>query len=666
MGDELDLPVALRRARRTLAKIKAAEQTSSVFQTRPAQDTLVVSTPKPKKRRVNQEADQPSATGLTPMMHRARLSSKRRIQRTGITEEKDAVAPRRKQRARDIKDQIERLKEELARKDEEIERLQDETLVLDTDRIFDLEQQVAALTTELARHARGQQGHISRVGHRATSTARNASDGGSMLLDIENEVEELGEVARAEIITSTPTRRIRASFPTPPSTSPSAPEMQTPCRRLTRSRCDVGVQSSLPDPEKQRVETELASLQFEMGKLTAELESYSALASRLSEKLSPFSVNTKCEAQLSSTSHSEIETRLTGVLQTLSDQAAVIAELGASLKSLGFKGSDAFEVVDSLRTHFRTARLELEYLTPGEIALPLAGAGAEVLDLFLSRLRKLARKKREADDCIEEYHAIEVSLRQQLSARVDAMDSLVNQLRESERSSRDKDTRIAELEVRLDGLKSAVSNYTRGISEIDPLTERIETELAAADSQVGGKRQTTEGQTSFTDLETKLASALELITALQSQLTSLSATHAEALQAHKIQVSNLVKSQGACLAQRDARMVELRAEVHRFNAALLEAQSAVRKLWVENARLVAANDRLVEENREALRQVEEGRRKAKENVKGSDSRKIGRLLVGERTRLGSWGKRKRYDSGLGFWMKRTMMRFHEYINTGKL
>ncbi|KAK4233744.1 hypothetical protein C8A03DRAFT_47778 [Achaetomium macrosporum] len=665
MENGLDLPIALRRARRNLAK--PAEQASCALPARPAPDTLVVQTPKSKRRRVNHEADQPSATGLTPMIRRTRLSNKGRAQQNGISEERNVVPPKKRRRPQNIKGEIERLKAELVKRDEEIERLQDETLVLDTDRVWELEQQVAALKRELASHARVQRVSINPV-HRWTSAVRDSNPGDFMELDIDSEVEEFGVAARAEIMSSTPTREIRASFPTPPSTSPPAPApgTQTPCRRLTPSRCNVSVQASLPDPEKQQLEPELASLQLEISKITATLESYSALASRLSEKLSPFLVNPTPEAQ-SSTPHSEIEAHLTSVLQTLSDQATVLAELNSSLKSLGFKGSDAFEVIDSLRTHFRTARLELEYLTPGEITLPLTGAGAEVLDLLLSRLRDLARKKREADDWVDEYRAIEVSLHQQLSAR----------LHEAERRSREKDTRISELEVGMDRLKAAVEYYTREISELESLVERMETELAATVPDVRAKTEA-EGQTSSTNLEAKLTSALEQITALQSQLAALSTAHAEALQAHKTQLSNLTKSQGTSLAQRDARMAELRAEVHRFSAALLEAENALRKLWAENARLVAANSRLAEEKREVLKQVEEERRKAKEMVDGmraelerdagrdagvkrgderelislgsgnvGDSRKTGRLLVGELTRSGSGRKRRRYDSELG-------------------
>ena len=59
-------------------------------------------------------------------------------------------------------------------------------------------------------------------------------------------------------------------------------------------------------------------------------------------------------------------------------------------------------MITALSSGFRAARLELEYLTPGEIALPLTSHGAEVLDLLLTRLRELAKKGKENDDAIDE------------------------------------------------------------------------------------------------------------------------------------------------------------------------------------------------------------------------------------------------------------------------
>ncbi|AEO59799.1 hypothetical protein MYCTH_2045175, partial [Thermothelomyces thermophilus ATCC 42464] len=496
-----DLPIALRRTRRSIGicSSKPGESSKSASPCasprRPTKATPAVRTPDSRKRGVRFSDPGPSiagggdselSTGLTPMIRRTSLRSsqmsrrhstpgrlfpasrgtsadpdvralpaggevyflplrqvldgriKRRIRRNGLSEEMNTISAERKRRAEETKAEIERLKAELARKDEEIQRLHDETVVLDTERVWELEQQVASLKRELASRSGVQQQDLpSSPASEWTRAAPNSCQDDYMELDIGDDLEEFGEATRAELECSTPTRRMLASFPTPPATSPEPQPPQTPCRRsFGTPRSHVGVQATFPDPDKQQLERELKSLQLEVTKLTATLESYSSLASRLSDKrlnLPP------SERPSTADSAEDLEAHLNTVLQTLSDRTAALAELDSSLKGLGFPGSDAFEVVESLRASFRSARLELEYITPGEITLPLTGAGAAVLDLVLSRLRALAQRNRDADEAIDEHRATEFSLRQQLSARVTAMDRLAAQLTASERAARDKD-----------------------------------------------------------------------------------------------------------------------------------------------------------------------------------------------------------------------------------
>lgn len=606
----------------------------------------------------------------------------------------NTISAERRRRREEAKAEIERLKAELAEKDDEIERLHDETLVLDTDRVWDLEQQVAALKRELASHS-GIQQVSSSPAYEWTRAARDPYSDDFMELDVEDDDEVFGEATRAELVCSTPTRRMCASFPTPPATSPEPQLPQTPCRRQTTPRLSTGVQTSLPDPERRQLEEELESLQLEVSKLTTALESYSNLTSRLSDKLAPFSADSPSADPLAE--HPDLEAHLTTVLQTLSDRTAALAELDSSLKSLGFPGSDAFEVIDSLRAGFRSARLELEYLTPGEITLPLTGAGAEVLDLVLTQLRALAKSKRTADESIDEYHALEFSLRKQLNARVTATDSLASQLTRASQLARQKDARISELEVALERLKQAARTYTRDIAELEALVERMETDLTTttttSTTTTAANAADQEKDTTISTLQTNLASALAQTTTLQSQLAALQTAHAETIQQHKNELAGLSRAHGASLAQRDARVAELRAELARVDGALRGACDAAHRLRVENGRLVREQEKLAEENGEVRRRAQavvDGVRGQLEwvvrmgegllgggdsggsvvdsaqvvNVDGGEEEerdgndqgitpegtaKVGRsLLSGDLARSGRGSKRRRYDCGLGF------------------
>jgi len=581
------------------------------------------------------------------------------------------ISAERRRRAAETKAEIERLKAELAEKDEEIERLQDETVVLDTERVWELEQQVASLKRELASRSGVQQELSSSPPPEWTRVTRDSYQDVIMNFVVDDNTEEFGEVTRADLACGTPTRRMLASFPTPPATSPEPQLPQTPCRpSFNAPLSSVGVQATFPDPEKRQLEEELDSLRFEVNKLTATLESYSALSSRLSDKLVPLSNLTPCE---SASQNPDIEAHLTVVLQTLSDRTAALAELNSSLQELGFPGSDAFEVIESLRASFRSARLELEYITPGEITLPLNGAAAGVLDLVLVRLRDLAKRNRDAEDAIDEYRATQLSLRQQLGARVGAMDRLAAQLTASERAVREKDARTAELESGLVRARAAVRAYARDVAALEAqLVERV------------GAEQHRDEEKAESDLEEKLAAAVAQTTALQTQLAALDG-------AHKEQLVTLNQAHGTALAERDARVSELRAQVEQTRDALHAAHQRVQRLRVENEQLGEANKRLREENqREKSRaeevvvgmkgelervmkaaeaflngsaaacggndgdeedqthRVVENDKGANENVAPVCEYKSGSLLSGNLARpLKSGRKKRRYDSGLG-------------------
>ncbi|KAK4102401.1 hypothetical protein N658DRAFT_495108 [Parathielavia hyrcaniae] len=734
MESGLNLPVA-RRTRRSLRQAtQAAEQCkqspceSQPSQARPAGAApLAVSTPKSRKRRHVRFSDpgtEPagaaetlSTTGLTPMICRASLSKtspssrrhstparsnssgvpdldsqgspfsgeirflplrqvldgrvKRRIRRNGLSEEMNSIQHQRKRQADATKAEIERLKAELAARDEEIEKLHDETVVLDTDRVWNLEQEVAALKRELARRLSVQQVPSSPASEWARA-ARDPYSDDFMEVDIADDDQVFGEATRAELVCSTPTRRPRpsASFPTPPATSPEPQLPQTPYRGPSAPRSSTGVQVSLPDPATRQLEEELQSLQLEVSKLTATLESYSTLTSRISDKLVTLMTHGACEEP--SGEKSDIEARLTTVLQTLSDRTAALTQMNASLQTLGFKGSDGFEVIDSLRSGFRSARLELEYLTPGELTLPLTGAGAEVLDLLLVQLRDLAKRTRDADDSIDEYHSIELSLRQQLGARVTAMDDLASRLASAERGTLEKDARIADLEIGIDRLKTTVRSYTRDISDLEALIQRMETDLAKSHSDRNAATAALADKVSaMSSLEQRLAAALTQSSHLQSQLTFLTTTHSQALASHTEEIESLTSAHTASLAQRDARLAELSAEVGRVEGLLRDAQQMVQMSREEHARERRAAEVVVAGMRAELERVSRmgevflggasgsgsgsGAGKGPEGEDGKPimSGAVGRVgssfkVVGGLGGSGSGRKRRKYDSALGF------------------
>ncbi|KAH6670954.1 hypothetical protein F5X68DRAFT_215547 [Plectosphaerella plurivora] len=726
-----DLPLALRRTRRSNVGIPAAIKTAESTST-----SSIPKTPrKTSKRRVRFSDPGPGAstpargltsTGLTPMVRRTSLGKvattnarrqstpartvsgsgldapdapsplsgevhflplrqvldgriQRRIRRRGLSEEMNSINEEKRAQNQKTKEEMCRLRSLLKEKDAEIYQLQNATIVLDTDRIWELERQVDELRDQLDNRTIDNSRTIEW-----TLAARDpyADD----FMDTADDADDFGEATCAELVCGTPSRT-RASFPSPPLTSPARPSTPSYRRQFmpqTPAFHHTGVQADLPDPDKQRLEDELASLQLEVAKLTATLDSYSSMKDRLSERLASF---TPPQARQSLSDlenpHQPLEDKLERLFQSLSDKTAAMLELTSRLSALGFPGNDGSEMLASLASGFRTARLELEYLTPGEIELPLSSHGAEVLDLILTRLRDLAKKAIEDESSIDEYHALELSLRQQLGSRVAAMDTLSADLSRTQNLLSQRDGHIKELEVSIDRLKGATSGYVREISELESLVGRMEGEhrdtLAAKDARIESDRRIIETRNeSIASLEAKLAEAVTQTEALLKEMDEMEAAKVK-------DIARINSRAGGALALRDARVAELRFEIDRVNASLRGAHETIKDLRVEKAslernladektRAKAVIDsmkeeleRVVSSSREMLstptravaddsvystarKDLDEGLGgRLSSPLTGGVSVRRGSLLAGDLARKSSTKrKRRRYDSGLGF------------------
>ncbi|KAI0418899.1 hypothetical protein F5X98DRAFT_362847 [Xylaria grammica] len=700
---DLDLPIALRRTPRHCANAATTAPTQ-LARSRVVSAPLptILKTPsKPRaKKRVRFSDPGPEishhgaadlcSTGLTPMIKRSSLGEPSPKRRRASTGEKDAAPKRNPSKTRRGKQssavtakaeaELQRLRAELADRDAEIERLHNETLVHDTERITELERQVETLRTELAQqqlpplHTEDEDGNASDGDYDYDLPSRSFYDWTLAPREPSSDsCLDAYDFTAMDVVCSTPSRRrksdgamaprsVSASFPTPPCTSPTLPA--TPCsvRGVTppeTPHSHAGVQASLPDPEKEALEAELGSLRLELTKLTAILDGHAALQARLSEKLSsagPLSPNPAPD------SRPELEERVNAVLETLSSRTAALSSLNTSLSSLGFAGSDASEIIASIASGFRQARLELEYITPGEIALPLSSRAAEVLDLVVTRLRDLARKTSEDADEIDEYHALELSLRQQLGARFDAMEGMRAEQKASAAALQERDAHIAELEIGLNRLKGAAEGYRRDIGELEVLVQRLESDGKATEAQLGNaEAQLAERTAVIGELETKLASTVAQAAELETKLKELQRRKdAEA------KVRN--KSHGAALALRDARVLELRREIYGVNESLRSAHETVLKLRLENAGLARRAEE-AEEGRRLAQEAVNAMRAELEKVSAPAPRRRtrssaaaekglatpepqpGSFLSGDLARSGTGkgkGKgRRKYDSGLG-------------------
>ncbi|KAL2211106.1 hypothetical protein CC79DRAFT_1331472 [Sarocladium strictum] len=563
----------------------------------------------------------PSASsGLTPMIRRTSLfTPKRRRVSTpsrpgtsanpasgsGLRRTHDAATDdrvERRLRRSNVRDMVNRfdlekrrsssqltaLRSELRARDQEIYELQNATIIVDNERIWDLERQVSELQREVERRTRDDDTELNDDrSMNWTLAARDPFDDDFMDLEdtYEGEDSHFGNATMGQFVCSTPSKArpsfAESSFPTPPATSPTIPMTPTSRFQLPPTPSShAGVQVCFEDPENKRLQEELASLRLEISKLTGTLDSYRSLTGRLEEQLPSTSSHIDDSAQ---SPLETLEGRVADLLRSVSDRAAALQQLTQSISDLGFPGSDASEMLTSLATHFRAARLELEYLTPGEIELPLTSHGAEVLDLLLSKLRELATRVKEGEDSVDEYHEIEQSLRKQLDARVTVMNGLRAEMGKAQELMTARDTRIRELEIGNDRLKGAVSGYVRDISELEKLVGSLEQQANDVTATLSATEKSTRQSLSskddlIEDLEVKLSAAARRAESLQQQFTDTTASHSR-------QLSSLNKQHGKALALRDARVAELRSEIDRVNESIRAAHETIRSLRVENGGL---------------------------------------------------------------------------------
>lgn len=588
----------------------------------------------------------------------------RHARRNGFRDMLNKMDEKKRRQAQNSRNEIHRLRSEVKAKDREIYELQNATIVIDTERIWDLEQQVEKLKQELNEQANHQPDENNAFDWTIAAKDPFVDDYYDMDLDDDH----FGDATQAHLHASTPSRA-RSSFPTPPATSPLIPATPSSrhCYNLQTPTSHAGVQVRLPDEGTRQMEEEISSLQLEVSKLSATLDSYKNLHCRLTDKITSALPNSPTTMAADSSLHM-VERRVSSLVESMSDRVVALKQLSSTVSDLGFPGSDAEQMLSAIASGFRAARLELEYLTPGEITLPLTSHGAEVLDLLLTKLRDLAKRAKEDESSIDEYHELEQSLRRQLDTKVTVMDDLAAELSAAQRAIEESKSRVAELELGNDRLKGAVNGYIRDISELEKLVEQMEqVGSAAAASREAEKEAEQQAQATndeaIKDLEDKIIEAVKQTEQLLQDMTDQQDDHAK-------RIAALNKQHGAGLALRDARVMELRAEIDRVNESLRSAHETIRSLRVENSHLKTDMDKQRSQAKEAMDSMKgelqrvlqmsqeflhtpKCSQQTQDESNAAESGPLvrsGKLFSAELARRSSSKnlKKRRHDSGLGF------------------
>jgi len=663
---EDERPIALRKARRTAAYSNPVPTTKSTGAfLRPHGISTPPATPKRSNKRVrfsypgHEVGSDYSSTGLTPFIRRTKLSTpqsnrrhssptrlwnlapngppisgtlqfepfrevldgrvKRRLRRNRLSEENNKVEEEKRYEAKCRRTEVEKLREALQKKDIEMQSIREEqdlasqiggesgaslatsnTLSI---KVQELEQQIVELKAELERKdvETPEDPDWTMAAHDPFQLEEYEDD--DMMLT--NYSHDFRESMMDDEMMTTPTR-LRTSFPSPPTSMPNTPSKPS-------SVHSAGIQTSLPipDPENEILRSRLVSLEMEISKLNSLVAFNADISSRLQAKLSDF-ISSDEEHD-----HTSLDLALDTVLTQLAlsqtdalEKKNAFSALSSDVTSLGFSScSGPEQVLERIAAQFRQARLDLEYMTPGEVVEGFENE--KLLDMLVGRMQVLVERVKEGDDNIDEYHDQELLLRQQLNTRIDVQQHLQKELEDAkvaivglEGEVVEKETSNTRLQKALDGYRQEVqgleslisrmeeenrSNETALKSEISEMSSRLQDEILTHDTT----RSMEEGnQILIKEFECRLTAVLQATAAIEAQLVTLSSSNSAAIAdkdatIEKLKFSSLERERqhGYNLANRDARVSEIRTELERVNEALRTAQSTILGLRNENSAL---------------------------------------------------------------------------------
>ncbi|KAF4635695.1 hypothetical protein G7Y89_g2386 [Cudoniella acicularis] len=642
---------------------------------------------------------------------------KRRLRRNRLSEEINIIEWDKRHETKQRKNEVERLRQELAAKDLEVQSMRDEqdiasqiegesgmsvyTSTTQSTKIQELEQVIVDLRAELQRKE-----DSSAEEHDWTIAARDPfdfdDDDDNMITNYDDD-----DFMESDDLITTPTR-LNTSFPSPPSTVPN-----TPCR--SASSTSLGIQACLPipDPEKDMLRTQLEALQTEVSKLSSAIAFKDDHNTRLTEKLTDFLPVDE------SHDHSSLDSALDSVLTELAlsqsnalEQHHAFSALKNEIGILGFSSSGPEEALEIIGRQFRQARLDLEYLTPGEVVEGFENH--KLLEMLVSRIKVLIEKVNERDDTIDEYHEQELSLRQQLNTRVSVADALHKELYLANTVVGDLREEIEEKEVSNERLQSALEGYREEVRGLELLIGRMETEAQITQTRLRNEvadvqnhlqdevlkhdttRASDEGKDMMVmELERRLTSALTAASEMQQQLAALNSSRDASIaekdsiiQQLRDQGTEMKKEHGEGIATRDSRLTELQSEVERINEALKSAHSTILALQLENqglrAQVQGEKTRgllVVQAMRDQLTRVldtgmgyingdvsvqgpfqEENSHTVETSNHDQSVVRRGRFLDADLARKGG-KKRRKYDSGLGFLEEESEGETHMNIET---
>lgn len=369
-----------------------------------------------------------------------------------------------------------------------------------------------------------------------------------------------------------------------------------------------------------KAQAQIYDLTEELATLTETLEHNTTTHERLAAKLGPWvspvdashtealdfaldSVLTHLAlAQESAHDH---ETRFDALTKELCSLFPPATEEDGSRGGHDASGAKAEAVLNLLHDQFRAARLDLEYLFPGEQAEGFDNS--RLLSMLIDRLKVLNEQTTKQKAEIEAYTEQESSLKSQLNARVDATKILRGMLSNAQSvvsKFEEENNKLieegGEKDDNLERLKKALESYRVEVKGLEACIEKLDTERShiitegrrqldemrtAAHDRVAQEMETSsslratteEQQRAIADLEARLTSASSASKFLQEELHRLAETR-KTDGPTMAQFSLFRDKAYAAVTERDRTIASMHAELQTLTTALATSQEEISRL----------------------------------------------------------------------------------------
>ncbi|KAI9845184.1 MAG: hypothetical protein M1838_001845 [Thelocarpon superellum] len=472
---------------------------------------------------------------------------KRRLKRNHLSEELNEIHVQKRRGKWRTVAEIEALRQEIADKDKEVHDLKHQLDEHDHERRLDLEREVARLTEQMTRHDHELD---EETMHETPFVGLDEDDDiDANLTDIRDATSPHHQLATTEA------------------------EVEVTSEAAVPS--SVGIQTR-DDPETAKLEEQVEELKDAVHQLLAEQEVLESTQQRVMSKLAPFvsspsSQNEDDDVTELDLALDSVITELALAQSELQEAHAAMNLVTAEISSLGFEGTTAEEMVETIHKQFRRTRIELEYLNPGEHkegfdnCRLLAMLINRIKDLMVrvdqgNKERKAAKaKESKVQERIDDARALQFNAEKRALAaeqhwiQCNAKErAALNTVKELVAESDERDRSVEKLQRALEG-------YRKEVKGLEKLVVRLEEESRTKTQQL--QRQKDEAVADLEgQLEAEAMATRDLGNALQAKTDVIKALEGKVGLARKY-AEDVEEQARSLLKERDVAVDGLRKEI---------------------------------------------------------------------------------------------------------